>query len=100
MLICLFALLIFETIFFFGLGALIPSLLAFFCAAVCFYLIWFHLPPNVSINHFWRKGAFPIWRGSKIHRLDTDKETFYFWVNKNRAYKEFYQVTNHFFIER
>ena len=39
MLICLFALLIFETIFFFGLGALIPSLLAFFCAAVCF-LFW------------------------------------------------------------
>ena len=100
MLIYLFALLIFETILFFGFGALIPGLLAFICAAVCFYLIWFYLPPNVRMNHFWRKGASPIWKGSKIHRLDTNKGTFYFWVNKSRAYKEFYQVTNRFFIER
>jgi len=101
MLICLFMLLVFETILFFGLGAFFAGSVALICASTCFYLIWVYLPPNVRINHFWRENARPLWKGSRFYRIDTVEDgSFFFVVKRTRNYKEFYQVTNRLFIER
>jgi len=100
MLIYLFALLTFETILFFGAGAIIAGSTALICAGVCFFLIWVYLPANVRMNHFWRRNPYPLWKGSRIYRIDTEKESYFFIIKRTRTYKEFYQITNRVFIER